>query len=159
MDTLCLKGTAAGGDHESRIGMLTTMLNNAEAKMNHIDGLRQTNMNIALVIFAGMCGFAFQTASPSFRQASFIALALVILIFCLLDRRFHRFQHGWRMTRRQMVLALAEAISKPKDDVTVDRYYPEGEDRAEVFALQPVLYYLLTAGALCLSVVFAVGKS
>ena len=157
VDTLCLKGTGAGGDHESRITFLTAMLNNAEVKMNHFDKLRQTNMNIALVIFAGMCGFAFQTALPSFRQFSFVALALVMVIFCLLDRRYHRFQHGWRRTRKQITLALTAGISQPQEDVTVDRYYPEGENRAEVFSLQPVLYYLLAAAALCLSVVFAFG--
>jgi hypothetical protein len=33
-------------------------------------------------------------------------------------------------------------------DIVVQRYYKEGEKEAEPFALQPVLYYLLTLAAI-----------
>jgi hypothetical protein len=142
-----LKGSTKGVANQERIGFLSTMLNNTEAKMNHIDGLRQTNMNIAAIIFAGMFSFGFQSSVRAFRPFSLAALALVMLVFTLLDRRLHRYQHGWRKTRRHFVEALRDVINNPNDDVTVQRYYQDGEKEAERFALQPVLYYMLTLAA------------
>ena len=123
------------------------MLNNAEVKMNHIDGLRQRNMNIAAIIFAAIFSFGLQSSVHAVRPFSLTGLTLIMLVFSLLDRRLHRFQHGWRKTRRRFVEALRDIINKPNDDVAVQRYYEEGEKEAERFALQPVLYYMLTLAA------------
>ena len=156
MQEIPLKGITHGAANQTRIDFLTNMLNNSEAKMNHIDGLRQRNMNIAAIIFAAMCTFAFQSSGRAFRPLSFIALVLIMVVFSLLDRRLHRFQHGWRKTRLRFVEALRYVINDPNCDVTVQRYYEEGEREAEPFALQPVLYYILTlaaAGSLFLTII------
>jgi hypothetical protein len=144
---ISLKGTARGVVNQTRIDFLTTMLNNAEAKMNHIDGLRQRNMNIAAIIFAAMYSFGLHPLGLAIRPLSFGALMLIMVVFSLLDRRLHKFQHGWRKTRRHFVETLRDVINQPNDDVSFQRYYEEGEKESERFALQPVLYYMLTIAA------------
>lgn len=138
-----LNGARQGVDNQQRIEFLKAMLNNAELKMNHIDGLRQRNMNIAIIIFVGMYGFVLQSSLQIFHPLCFVVLTLAMFVFTLLDRRLHRFQHGWRKTRRHFVEALRDVINSPNNDVNVQRYYEEGEQEAEKFSLQPVLYYLL----------------
>jgi hypothetical protein len=138
----------SSANNQPRIDFLTVMLNNAEAKMNHIDGLRQRNMSIAAIIFGGMFSFAFQSTVSTFRPLSLAALTLIMFVFTLLDRRLHRFHHGWRETRGHFVEAIRDVINDPNNDITVQRYYQEGEEEAEWGTLRPILYYLLVVAAI-----------
>ena len=83
---------------------------------------------------------------PSFPVA--IALLVIMIVFCLLDRRTHTYIHGWRATEKQFMELLSNLINKPEEDVSYLRYIKEGEKTAELFALQPIIYYLLDASAI-----------
>ena len=142
--TLTLSGGSDRNAH--RVSVLTALLSNAESKVNHIDELRQKNMNVALLIFAGLFGFALRFADQSTASYTAFPLACLMLIFCLLDRRLHKISHGWQGTGKRIALALAEAINDPLKDVSFPRYYSPAEGTAQWFSLQPTLYYLLVAG-------------
>jgi hypothetical protein len=50
-DIIELKGNSS---LENRISFITTLLNNAESKINHFDALRQRNLVVALAVFSGL---------------------------------------------------------------------------------------------------------
>ena len=53
-NTVVLEPTPEPGRNEQRLSVLTAALNLAETKVNHFDSLRQNQMTIAMVIFAGL---------------------------------------------------------------------------------------------------------
>lgn len=138
-----LDGIKDGLANSDRLATLREYHNICIGKVNHLDSLRQRNMSIALVIFAVLSGFG--TKSLGVLPSLFTALGLTILMgtFCLLDRRLHRMSHGWRDTGHGVLTALGQATNRPADIVEFSRYIGEAEDKAELWSLQPVLYYLL----------------
>jgi len=141
-----------GSDKEEnvrhRIGFLTLLFNVADHREEVIADLRYRNLNYALLIFGGLIAIRlrYQTVS-SYSLLSSLALLLIVVVFCLLDRRYHLFIHGWRRTAKTLAGCLCEMINNPIKDKEVKRYYKEGESEAELLHLQPLIYYLLIGGA------------
>ncbi len=147
MTEMTLKGDPTGDRNSHRVSYLTTAVNNAETKVNHLDNMRQKNFTIALVIFAGLFGFALKTVQTFSPLLTAGALLLLMLLFTTLDRRLHRMSHGWQETRKIFMFRLTDVINNPQDDVTFVRYYSEAERKAQWFSLLPVLYYVLVVGS------------
>ena len=59
---LTIGGTKTDEANGQRVALLSTFVDACSTKVNHIDGLRQTNMSIALAIFAGLFGFGLSFA-------------------------------------------------------------------------------------------------
>ncbi len=148
MKEYVLRGAAEKETAERRIGLLTSLLHQAEQKITHISELRQRNLNYALVIFAAL--FTFIMKFPAELYSAFIAAVLlsIMTVFCMLDRRLHKYIHGWGKTRTEFMVRINAIINDPKADVTYQRYWPEGEKRAELFSLQPTIFYFLVFGGL-----------
>ena len=93
-----LKGSA-NKDH--RIAFITTLLNNAESKVNHFDSLRQRNLVIALAVFAGLFGFTLRAQNDLRALFPSAALTMIISIFMLLDYRLHKYSQVGKGRKRR----------------------------------------------------------
>lgn len=139
-----LNGSDEAKNVQNRIDFLRNALNNAETKINHIDGMRQKNLNFALILFAGLYGlglkFSDKISSPFILST---IVVLLMLIFCLIDRRLHRLSHGWRSTGKLRVKSISQTTNKPDTNLNYPSYDRNGMKKAELFSLQPVVFYIL----------------
>lgn len=147
MKEYVLKGSVVDANIERRIALLTSLMLQAEQKISHMSELRQRNMNYALVIFAGL--FTLTMQFPSGLYSVFVCLVLlgIVGVFCKLDRRLHKFIHGWGKTKTRFMECIHTIIEVPSEDVTFQRYYPKAEGKAELTSLQPMIFYFLLGGA------------
>ncbi len=140
-----LKATA---DLQQRVSLMTTLLNSADAKVNHFDSLRQRNLMIALAIFAGLSSFILRT--PYDLPALFTSCALIVLmvLFLVLDHRLDRYNRGWQGTRARVVRAMRDVINDPSTDLSFPQYDAGGERFATLKGLKSTIHTLLIAGAI-----------
>ena len=103
-------------------------------------------MNYALLIFAGLFAVSLKLPTQLYSLLASLTLFVTMVVFCFLDRRWHKIAHGWRKTRNITVSALTEVLNDPTKTVTVTRYARDGEGDAEIDSLQPMIFYLLVAG-------------
>ena len=146
MKELTLKGGPEKENAERRIGLLTCLLHQAEQKITHISELRQRNLNYALVIFAGLFTFSMKFAVELYSVFVAGVLLAIMIVFSRLDRRLHKFIHGWGRTRYELVKRINQVINAPTADVTYQIYWPEAEKTAQPLALQPIVFYFLVVG-------------
>jgi hypothetical protein len=151
VDEITLLGSS---DVEYRINLLSTLLDQAEDKVNHIDDSRQRNLNYALAIFAGLIGLGIGLDDFAYRLYISITLFIVMGIFCLWDRRLHKISHGWQSTASTFCRGIGEVINKPGQDTTFPRYRTDAEKRAEWFSFQPMIFYALVLGGLATFLMF-----
>jgi len=142
-----LKGALDAENISRRQTMLSTLFETAKTKGAEIAQLRQTNLNYALLIFAALFTFSFQFAKGWYSVASSLALCFIMCVFCGLDRRYHKFIHGWRATEKHFIDKMATLLSNPEADVVFRRYIQEAEKTAECWGWQPVITYLLVAAS------------
>jgi hypothetical protein len=141
-------------DIEHRINVLTTLLDQAEDKVNHIDESRQRNMNYALVIFAGLVGLGVGLNDLAYQLYTSVTLFVVMSIFCLWDRRLHKISHGWQGSSATFCREIGEVINKPDQDIAFPRYRADAEKRAEWFSFQPMIFYALVFGGVATFLMF-----
>jgi hypothetical protein len=126
-----------------RQDILGTVLKAARGKGTEIAQLRQTNLNYAILVFAALFTFSFQFSKGWYSVAVSAALLFVMCLFSSLDRRFHKFIHGFRATERHLIDSMATLINQPSSDLTFRRYISEAQNTAERWSLQPVITYSL----------------
>ncbi len=143
-----LQGAEDPGNIDRRISFLSMLLSQAELKCQHISDLRQRNMNYAIVIFAGLFAYAAKFSTQPSSLVASVALCCLMVVFCKLDRRYHKINHGWRATRKSYIKQVTKLINSPAQTFSYQTYVAEGERTAEYFALQPVVYYFIIAGSL-----------
>jgi hypothetical protein len=131
-------------DSKQRIDFLTTLLNQADEKVKHIDDRRQTSLNYALAIFAGLIGLGIGLNNLSYRLYISVSLFLIMFLFSLWDRRLHKASHGVQASRATFSEKILEMINNPKKDITVPTYRSDCEKNAEWFSLLPTIFYILT---------------
>lgn len=143
-----LNGSKSPANIERRISLLTELMRHADQQSFHISELRQKNLNYALFIFAGLFTFnmKFRPEINSFLIS--FALFVIMIVFCILDRRYHRHIHGWRRTKMEFVNRINDIINAPSRAVVYRRYWNVGEKTAEPVAPIPVIYYFLILGAI-----------
>lgn len=148
MKEYTLNGSEKDQNIDRRVNLLTALFDRADLKGNHISELRQKNLNYALIIFAGL--FTFTMKFPSKLYSVFISAALlgIMIVFCLLDRRYHKFIHGWRKTKTMFMEKVADVINEPRKEVSFVRYLKEEEKTAEFRSLQPIIFYCLVFSGL-----------
>jgi len=143
---LSFLGTATPAENDTRASCLTAILGAVVSKENHVDDLRQRDVAVALVVFAGLFGFGLKTSQELNPAWTSMALTLLMLVFCMLDRRLHRSSHGWRRTRFALMGRLADAVNAPRQEVSFLRYDAAAEMGAEWWSVQPMIYYALILG-------------
>jgi len=134
------------GSDDRSYTFLLTLLNNAEKKINHLDDLRQKIINYALIVFAGLFGFGMTLSHEYNKSYISISLTVLMVIFCLLDQRFHKMSHGWQETKKILIHKISKTINEPTKNITFPRYSVKGERTVELFSLQSIIFYLLIAG-------------
>lgn len=143
-----LNGPTDPPNIDRRITFVTVLLQQTEQKITHISELRQRNMNYALLLFAAMFTFTMKFPLSGLHSAFLSVVLLAIMaVFCKLDRRLHRFIHGWGRTKHEFVKRINQIINEPEKDVKCLSYFKDGEKTAEPGALQPVIFYFLLVGA------------
>jgi hypothetical protein len=150
--TWTLNGGTGIGYVAHRLAFLSSLFDTAKSKGSEIAQLRQRNLNFALIIFAAFISFQFQFPSAWYSVWASAAFVALMCFFALLDRRFHRYVHGWRETEKLFMDMISTVLNNPDQDITFARYVREGEDKAEKCSLQPWITYLLVAGSLIHSV-------
>lgn len=150
-----LKGAANEG---YRINFITTLLNNAESKVNHFDGLRQRNLTIALAIFAGMFAFTMQSSNDLRALSTSVALTVLMIIFFILDHRIDKYSSGWQETRTDLIESLQTVINDPEKDIKFLKYNKDGERNANLLGWKSILHFMLVIGGVISYFVFRWAK-
>jgi hypothetical protein len=140
-----LKGTS---DLNQRIELLRILYNKAEEKVNHSDMFRQRNMNYSLVIFGALMTVGIKLNDLLSCAIVSGTLFVLTVIFCFWDRRWHKTKHGWDYSSRIWYKKMEEMVNAPTNDITYKRYYKEGEQSAELFSFQPIVFYFLIIASL-----------
>ena len=143
-----LKGSVEKENIERRISYLKLLFNNAANKEIHVTEIRQRNLNYALIIFAGLFSISWTLPLKTYSLSISFTLFLIMLVFCLIDRKYHKFIHGWRKSRKIFNDKINEIINNPTIEVSFPRYAKEAENEAEIFGLHPIISYLLVMGGL-----------
>ena len=155
MTTINLKGKSSQ-DH--RLSFVTNLLNNAESKVNHFDGIRQRNLVVAIAVFSGLLGFIGKAPDEVTTWILSLSLIFIMGIFFVLDRRFRTYSHGWQKTRKNMTKCIEEIINSPEKEVSFLRYDVSGEKEEKTWSVISILYLLLIIGGICSFFVFCITK-
>jgi hypothetical protein len=135
-------------DPEKRIEILTLLFEKAESKVTHADMYRQRNMNYSLVIFAGLVALGIKLPQQYLAQCFVSATLLILmLIFCIWDRRWHRIKHGWQGTAKEAYCNICELSNNPEQEIVIPLYKADSERKAEYFSWQPIVFYFLVVGS------------
>lgn len=145
MSDIELKGNSS---QENRISFITNLLNNAESKINHFDGIRQRNLVVALAVFSGLSSLIIKASNELIAIFISFSLSIVMGMFFVLDRRFRSYSHGWQKTMKNMIFSINVIINDPKKDVTFPMYDVSGEKERRFRSIISILYIILFAGGL-----------
>lgn len=145
MKEIVLSGSS---DQKLRVDILSSLLTKAREKINHIDELRQRNLNYALIIFVGLFGIGMGVKNLEYKLFVSASIFLLMLIFASWDRRLHKINHGWRKTSSTLCQKICEIVNNPTQDISFRLYYKNGEKIAEWFGFLPVIFYALVLGSL-----------
>ena len=156
-----LEHTLAGGTPENlavRVDVLKTLLERSDTEAMHVAGIRQRLLNYSLLIFGAVVAFSNGRGTGSTgsgagtfdRKFAAVALVALMLVFCYLDRHYHRISHGWRRTSSRLIKSLVALVNDPHTAVRFQRYSTEGEQAAEPFykSGQPIITWLLVVGSI-----------
>ena len=138
-----LKGSQDAKSIDMRIAFMTKLFEMAAKKTEHLSEMRQRNLNFALIVFAGLFTLTSRLGTDIYAVLASGAGFAVMLVFCLLDRRLHTYNHGWRNTREKFLTKINTMINYPERNLTYKQYYEYKEKKAEWNSLQPVIFYLL----------------
>jgi len=147
-----LYGSSEKENIDQRIAFLVTLLNIAERKGLSISEIRHKYLNYALITFAGLFTIGLSLPTKSFSSFVFAVLLILMSVFCLLDRRFHTFFHGWKKSEKILMQGISEVINNPINEIKIMRYAIDGEKEAEMFSLQPWIFYFLVVMSILLLV-------
>ncbi len=105
-------------------------------------------MNYSLVIFAGLIALGIKLPGQYLAQSIVsITLLILMLIFCIWDRRWHKIKHGWQATAKEAYCNICEITNNKEQDIVMPLYKSESESNAEKFSWQPIVFYFLVLGA------------
>ena len=129
---------------EKRIETLTLLFEKAESKVTHADMYRQRNMNYSLIIFAGLIALGIKLPQQYLAQSIVSATLLILmLIFCIWDRRWHKIKHGWQSTAKEAYCNICELTNNPEQEIIMPLYKSKSERKAEYYSWQPIVFYFL----------------
>jgi hypothetical protein len=154
MTEITLKALKDPPNFDQRIDILKLLHRKAEEKVNHLDMYRQRNMNYALVIFAGFSAVGIKLQSHLSQGIVSVTLLALMVIFCIWDRRWHGYRHGWDYSSRVFYERLCAITNEPNNDISYKLYYAEGEVKAEWSSLQPIVFYFLITASVASFFIF-----
>ncbi len=134
-------------DKSDRIQVLTMLHEKAEGKVFHADTFRQRNMNYALAIFAGLIAVQLRLENQVPHYVLSATLTILMIIFAIWDRRWHKISHGWSATSKACFRNLANLVNNPDLDLTFVTYEAKGEGKAEWRSWQPIVFYFLVVAS------------
>lgn len=159
-NSVVLKSIANSDNPEQRIEILTLLFEKAESKITHADMYRQRNMNYSLIIFAGLITLGVKLPQQYLAQCILsTTLLILMLIFCIWDRRWHKIKHGWQSTSKEAYYNICELTNNPDKEIIMPLYKFESEKNAEYFSWQPIVFYFLVVGSALSFLLFYLVKS
>jgi hypothetical protein len=131
---------------EKKIEFIRNLLDNAVKRSITLAEIRQKTLNFALTIFGGL----FVANYTQFEKPSSIFLSLGLLFimctFYLLDRRYHKYIHGWRDTEKIFEKRITEILNG-EVEISIPRYVKIGEENAEISEGLAGFYLILVLGS------------
>ena len=133
---------------DERIKFQSLLFSKYIEKINHVDELRQRNMNYALIIFSGLfaIGLKLNKIDPEIILSSI--LTLVMIIFCLLDRRLHKISHQYQSLCDMHYANVCSLLNNSNKKLKYKKWDKSWRKPAQWFALQPLIFYSLIIGGI-----------
>jgi hypothetical protein len=97
-----------------KVVFVQNLYNKAAEKINHFDKLRQQQINYALLVFSGLLAFIIQTKNLRMQYVGCAGIAVLMLIFCFLDHRLHKYTHGLASSMLIFTQVKAYLLNEPK---------------------------------------------
>jgi hypothetical protein len=133
-------------DDKYKIDILSTVYSKTEEMIMHYDNLRQRNLNIALIIFAGLFGLGIKTEPKNYQVLISIAIILLMLIFFRIDRKFHTRTHGFRGSTFKLLHKIGKI--REGEEIKFEKFDDEYAKKAEWKSMHTVIYYFLIIGGI-----------
>lgn len=146
----------ANGIIDRQVALVQNLYDKADDKINHFDRLRQQVLNYALLVFSGLLAFIMKTENAWMQVVGCFGIVVLMVIFRLIDYRYHRFTHGYGASKKIFVRVMAYSLDNPKEDVSFLQYHTPGEKKTEKWNLQTWIYLSLGFIATVLGVVIAI---
>lgn len=137
---------------EQKLKILTEIYNKSEETVMHFDNLRQRNLNLALIIFAGLFGLGIKVDIKEYQFILSIAITFLMIIFFIIDYKFHKRTHGFRGAANKLIKNMSEIENMT--EVKFQNYDNNYANKAELNSLHSIIYYALILGGLLTLLVF-----
>jgi len=131
---------------EDKLRIISDVYRQIEEMIRHLDSLRQRNLNFALIVFAGLFGLGVKVANTINLLFISIPLTILMLIFLLIDRKFHVYNHGFQGSSYKLIHKMSEI--RKEGDLVFEKYDYEFAKKAEWKSLQCIIYFSLIAGGI-----------
>lgn len=126
--------------YQAKLDLLASLASDAKDMLKHVDQYRQRELSIALIVFAGLIGFSV-TLNEIAALLVYLILTITMSFLARHDRSLHKSSHGWRNSWVQLRHHTNFAVKNPGETVDIQVYYKSYEEKAELWALVPKLYY------------------
>lgn len=131
---------------EEKLRIISDVYRQIEEMVMHLDSLRQRNLNFALIVFAGLFGLGAKVANTINLLFISIPLTILMLIFLLIDRKFHVYNHGFQGSSYKLIHKMSEI--RNKGELVFEKYDYDFAKKAEWTSLQCIIYFSLIAGGI-----------
>jgi len=131
---------------EEKLRIISEVYRQIEAMIMHFDSLRQRNLNFALIIFAGLFGLGAKVAGTINLLFISVPLTILMIIFLLIDRKFHEYSHGFQGSSYTLIHKMSEI--RNAGDLVFEKYDYDFAKKAEWTSLQCIIYFSLIVGGI-----------
>lgn len=147
---LSLPITADSDQFKARLEFISSLKLDAQTYHVHIDKIRQRNLNITLLVFAGLFGISVSISNIFAILLAYAVLVFTMFILRMYDIKNHKASHGWRCTWFHLCHRYNMALESPKNLIDIELYRLKGEETAEKCAAIPIFYLILLIGSILL---------
>jgi hypothetical protein len=143
LDLLQFKASA---DINHRLEFATTLLNNSYAKIHHLDDLRQRNLVLTVLIFAGLFSYTLQLDRVLLAAVGGTILSGIMLILLMIERNLSKYNEGWQATHIAFIRLTENIINDPTIDREVCRYDEQTQANSKFRGYRAYIHVALVFG-------------
>jgi hypothetical protein len=136
--------------YDEKIKYLSSLKNDALSFLIHIDQSRQRNLNITIIIFAGLFGISVNLKNIFAICLTYLVLTIIMAILRKHDFNNHKYSHGWRFTWLHMAHRINTVFENPKNPIQIELYREKAEQTIEIRSLIPIVYKCFFWGSVIL---------
>lgn len=145
---------APASDLSERLALVKNLYDKTVDRMNHTDKLRQQNVNFGIIVFSGLLAFTMKTTDERMQYVGCAGIMTLMLIFCLIDSRLHKYLHGYTLAMLNFPQIQARLLADPIGEVRFLQYDRKGEADAKFWRSRNTwLFLALMVASLLLGLV------